>query len=69
MDNQDNLAIEVVGATVYLGGRQIIKNLSWQLEKGARCFILGANGEGKTTLVKMLMGDSWPVYGATVRVL
>ncbi|MBR2510392.1 MAG: ATP-binding cassette domain-containing protein [Lentisphaeria bacterium] len=62
-------AIDVNGATVFLGGREILHNISWQVKKGDRCFILGANGAGKTTLVKMLMGYAWPLFGAHVSVL
>ncbi len=65
----NSLAIDVRGANVYLGGREIIHDMNWQLERGGRCFILGANGAGKTTLVKMLMGYAWPKFGAHVSVL
>ncbi len=60
--------IEVKNATVFLGGREILHNVSWSVPAGGRYFILGANGAGKTTLVKMLMGYAWPVYGAEVKV-
>ncbi len=63
------MAINVEHATVFLGGREILHDISWQVERGERCFILGANGAGKTTLVKMLMGYAWPLYGAKVQVL
>ncbi len=63
------LALDIRDATVYLGGREILHQLSWQLERGARCFILGANGAGKTTLVRMLLGYAWPLFGAHVEVL
>ncbi len=65
----NELAIDVRGASVYLGGREIIHDMNWQVEQGGRCFILGANGAGKTTLVKMLMGYAWPKFGAYVSVL
>ena len=61
--------INVQGAHVYLGGREILKGINWQVERGERCFVLGANGAGKTTLVRMLMGYAWPVFGAVVEVL
>lgn len=61
--------INVENARVYLGGREILHNISWQVQQGERCFILGANGAGKTTLVKMLMGYAWPLYGAKVEIL
>lgn len=65
----DDWAIDVRGASVYLGGREIIHDMNWRVKRGGRCFILGANGAGKTTLVKMLMGYAWPKFGAQVSVL
>ncbi len=61
--------INVQGARVYLGGREILKGIDWQVKRGERYFVLGANGAGKTTLVRMLMGYAWPVFGAVVEVL
>ncbi len=61
--------ISIEGATVVLGSREILHNLSFEMAHGERCFVLGANGAGKTTLVKMLMGYVWPIYGAKVEVL
>lgn len=66
---EKELAIRIENANVFLGGREIIHNMNWQVERGARRFILGANGAGKTTLVKLLMGYAWPKFGATVEVL
>ena len=36
--------INVEKATVYLSGREILHGINWQVKKGERCFILGANG-------------------------
>ncbi|MDD3885995.1 MAG: ATP-binding cassette domain-containing protein [Victivallaceae bacterium] len=62
-------AIDIEHADVFLGGREIIHDMNWQVPSGGRSFILGANGAGKTTLVKMLMGYAWPKFGAKVSVL
>ena len=40
-------AVNVENARVYLGGHEILHNISWQVQRGERCFILGANGAGK----------------------
>lgn len=68
-DKQNMNCINVQGAHVYLGGREILKGINWQVKRGERYFVLGANGAGKTTLVRMLMGYAWPVFGAVVEVL
>jgi molybdate transport system ATP-binding protein len=46
-----------------LGGRTVLKDLSWQIRPGERWVLLGANGAGKTQLLKILAGDVWPTPG------
>ncbi len=62
-------AIEIARATVKLDGNEILRSLSWTVERGEHWFILGPNGAGKTTLVKLILGLLWPLYGAEVSVL
>ncbi len=62
-------AINIENATVNIDGKEILHNISWQVNRGDKCFILGANGAGKTTLVKTVLGYIWPLYGAKVEVL
>ena len=39
------------------GGRQILEDASFRLLKGEHIGLVGANGEGKSTLVKAIMGE------------
>lgn len=48
--------------------RQILSDISWRIEPGSHWALLGANGCGKTTLLKILTGYEWPTFGS-VRVL
>lgn len=48
--------------------RQILSDVSWRIEAGRHWALLGANGSGKTSLLKILTGYEWPTFG-TVRVL
>jgi capsular polysaccharide transport system ATP-binding protein len=49
----------------YLDGRAntLFEDLSFDLNKGGRLGLLGRNGQGKTTLIKMLGGVLWPTSG------
>lgn len=46
-----------------LGGRTVLKDLSWRIRPGERWVLMGANGAGKTQLLKILAGDVWPTPG------
>lgn len=45
------------------GQRQIIKDLSFSINSGERVAILGGSGEGKTTILKLIMGLIKPDSG------
>ncbi|CAM3752219.1 ABC transporter ATP-binding protein [Aeromicrobium ponti] len=49
-------------------GKEILHNVSWEVEKGQHWAVLGLNGSGKTTLLKMITGYEWP-NGGQVSVL
>ncbi len=45
------------------GGEPLIRDFSLVLQRGDRIGLLGANGTGKTTLLKLLLGDLQPTSG------
>ncbi len=45
---------------VVLGGRRVLRELDFELRRGNRCLLVGANGAGKTLFLKLLRGDIWP---------
>ncbi|MDJ0883098.1 MAG: ABC-F family ATP-binding cassette domain-containing protein [Desulfobacterales bacterium] len=49
----------------YTEGQNLFRNLSFSVSKGDRIGIIGRNGQGKTTLLKVLAGDLAPVAGTT----
>jgi len=61
--------INIKNADLFLNGRHILKNFTWQVNADENWFILGPNGAGKTSLIKMILGHIWPKFGAVVEVL
>lgn len=49
-------ALTVAGLCVALGGRDVLRDVSFSLPPGAFCGLIGANGSGKTTLLRAILG-------------
>ena len=54
-------ALEISGLSLSLGGTDILKNVSFDIPRGAFLSVVGPNGAGKTTLLRCVMGviGSW----------
>ena len=48
-------------------GKDILNNISFSLDEGEKAGIIGLNGIGKTTLLKIIAGDEKPDSGKTIR--
>ncbi len=58
--------LELRDVTYALNGRTILDRVSWSVREGEHWAVLGANGAGKTSLLKMVCGDIWPNRGGEV---
>ena len=52
--------IELSDCSLILDGHPVLDEISFTLRRGERWALVGANGSGKTMLLKMLRGDVWP---------
>ena len=43
--------------------RQVLKDLNFKIERGSMTSLIGPNGVGKTTLVRILIGSLQPTAG------
>ena len=55
--------IEVKHISKHYGKKQILKDISFQVNKGERVVIVGKNGSGKTTLLRIMSGLIKPDIG------
>jgi ABC transport system ATP-binding/permease protein len=58
--------LELKELTLSLGGPSILQDINLRVEKGERICLLGRNGEGKTTLLRLLSGELKPDTGEVI---
>jgi len=58
-----NRVLELLGVGVELGGRELISRLDFRFEAGQRIGITGRNGLGKSTLLRVILGELPPTRG------
>lgn len=55
--------VEIQGVWVQLGGRSVLEDIHFTLQKGDFYGVIGPNGGGKTTLIKVILGLIQPWRG------
>ena len=58
-----NRILDATNVAVELGGRTLFRSLDFTFEQGQRVGVVGRNGVGKTTLLRVLLGDLHPSEG------
>src|SRR6266404_2081828 len=58
-----SIALETKGLEKHFGGLRVTRDLSLQIEAGARHALIGPNGAGKTTVINLLTGVLKPDSG------
>lgn len=57
------LVFESEGMSLAFGDKQIVNDLDLLITRGDRIALIGANGTGKSTLIKLILGDQQPDSG------
>ena len=60
------IQIQLSNITLVLGARRIFENLNWEIQRGQKIGLIGANGAGKSSLFKMIEGEYSPEMGGTI---
>jgi ABC-2 type transport system ATP-binding protein len=66
MDSTTDLIISTENLTKSYGKRQVVSNLNLAVPRGSICGFLGANGAGKSTTIKLLLGLLQPTSGVGI---
>ncbi|MGC2061907.1 MAG: ATP-binding cassette domain-containing protein [Thermodesulfovibrionales bacterium] len=59
--------VSLRGVSLAFGGPEVIDGVSLQIEPGERVCLVGRNGEGKSTLLKIISGEIIPDAGEVLR--
>jgi zinc/manganese transport system ATP-binding protein len=59
-----SMSLDVNNLTLKFSDKTVFQNINFHLKKGSMTALLGPNGTGKTTLIKILMGMLKPTSGA-----
>ena len=59
-------ALELRDVSYKADGKIILQGINWSVQSGEHWAILGPNGSGKTSLLKIACGYIWPNAGGEV---
>ena len=59
--------VQIKNADVYVGGNKVLNSLSWSMREKENWAVIGNNGSGKTTFMRLIFGELIPVYGGEIR--
>ena len=59
--------IDFQNVSKLLGGKDILKNVSFRINKGERIGFVGPNGAGKSTVFSMICGDISADHGEILK--
>ncbi len=62
-DRQTKRLVELDDVSIELGGRSIVEHLNFLIANGTRIGLVGPNGSGKTTILRLLTGELAPAKG------
>ena len=58
--------IELKGVNLFVEHHPVLQQVNWQLRRGEQWAVVGANGSGKSSFLKLLYGDLGPALGGTL---
>jgi ATP-binding cassette subfamily F protein 3 len=60
------IQLQLANITLVLGAKRIFENLNWEIQRGQKIGLIGANGAGKSSLFKMIEGEYSPEMGGAI---
>jgi molybdate transport system ATP-binding protein len=60
--SSSNVLVKMVDVNISYGEKQVLKNVSWEIQAGQKWLLQGHNGSGKSTLLSLVNGDHPQAY-------
>lgn len=60
------IQLQLANITLILGAKRIFENLNWEIQRGQKIGLIGANGAGKSSLFKLIEGEHSPEMGGNI---
>lgn len=60
------IQIQLSNITLVLGAKRIFEDINWEIQRGQRIGLIGANGAGKSSLFKLIEGEHVPELGGSI---
>ncbi|MCS7324887.1 MAG: ATP-binding cassette domain-containing protein [Thermoflexales bacterium] len=61
------VALTRVSAAAEVGGALVLHDLTWRINEGEHWLVVGDNGVGKSTLLRLILGEIAPAHGRVER--
>lgn len=61
--DEGEAAIRLRGVSMKRGAVDVLRQVDWTVPSGAMAAVLGPNGSGKTSLMRLVAGYEWPTTG------
>ena len=58
--------IQISGLTKYFGPQKLFEDLTWQIDRFQRTALVGHNGAGKSTILRIIAGELEPDAGSVI---
>jgi len=65
--SQGFVSVRLESIALNYGTQEVLKNATWEVKTGERVGLVGANGGGKSTMLRMLVGEVEPSAGQVVK--
>ena len=59
--------IDLIGISLQFGGKYLFDNVNFKINSGDKISLVGANGTGKTSILKIISGEIQPESGKVLK--